>query len=116
MLRVGEAFEEAVGGAKRGEGHLRAVDERRETFVMTLAGFAEEHSLNRTAGTQRFFDETNAFHADEAALGGQAATERQAELLEPAILAAGKKRGVIRNSWIASGFARRSHSLEVSKF
>src|SRR5215472_19277631 len=50
MLRVGESFKEAIGGAKRGKGHLRAVDQRRESFVMALAGFAEEHGLNSAAG------------------------------------------------------------------
>jgi hypothetical protein len=49
MLRVGEAFEEAVGGAKRGEGEFWTIDERRKALVMTLAGFAEEHRLDGAA-------------------------------------------------------------------
>jgi hypothetical protein len=50
--------------------------------------------LDRTAGTQGFFDEARAFDAHEPALRGQPAAESHAELLEPAIVAAGKKRGL----------------------
>jgi hypothetical protein len=89
VLGVGKTFKEAVGGAKRGKAYLRAVDQRRETFVMTLARFTKEHSLDGAAGTQRFFDEADALDADEAAFCGQATAETHAKLLEPAIVAAG---------------------------
>src|SRR5260370_31351191 len=54
MLGVGEALKEAFGRVWDGRSHLRPVDEGRETFVMALAGFAEEHGLNAATGTQRF--------------------------------------------------------------
>ena len=91
MLRVGKTFEEAVVGAQYGEAHLGAIDQGREAFVMPLAGLAEEHGLDGTAGAQRFFDEADAFDPDEAAFRGQAAAERHAKLLEPAIVAAGEE-------------------------
>src|SRR5215472_932815 len=116
MLGVGEALEEAVGRAQRRESYLRAVDQRGETSVMAVAGFAEEHRLNGAAGTQGFFDETDAFDANEAAFVRQAATERHAKLLEPAIVAAGEEGAFASGARIARGFTRRSHSLEVSKF
>ncbi len=76
---------------------------------MALAGFAEEHGLDAAAGTQRFFDEPDAFNADESVLCGQAAAESQAELFEPAIVAAGEERGVTRGPSVASGFSWRCH-------
>ncbi len=106
---VGEAFKEAVSGAKDGKGHFWAVDERGETFVMAFAGFAEEHGLNAAAGTQCFFDEAHTFDADEAAFGWQAATQSDTKLLEPAIVAAGEERRLADGARVTSGFARSSH-------
>jgi len=56
VLGVGETLKEAVRGAEYRESHLGPVHEGGEMFVMAFAGFAEEHSLNATAGTQRFFN------------------------------------------------------------
>ena len=61
-------------------------------FVVPLAGLAEEHGLDGTAGAQRFFDEADALDPHEAAFRGQAAAERHAKLLEPAIIAAAEER------------------------
>src|SRR6266478_6414724 len=108
VLRVGEAFKEAVRGVKDGKSHFGAVDEGGETLVMAFTGFAEEHGLNAAAGTQRFFDEAHAFNANEAAFRGQAAAESHAELLEPAIVAACQERGRTFGASITSGFAGRS--------
>ena len=109
MLGVGKAFEEAIRGAKDGKSHFGAVDEGGESFMMALAGFAEEHGLNAASGTQCFFDEPDALDADEAAFRGQAATQRHAELLEPVIVAAGEERGRTFGSRVTSGFSWRSH-------
>src|SRR6266851_215511 len=109
VLRVGEAFKEAVRGVKDGKSHFGAVDEGGETLVMAFTGFAEEHGLNAAAGTQRFFDEAHAFNANEAAFRGQAAAQCHAELLEPVIVAAGEERGFHCGARITSGFSWRSH-------
>src|SRR5216683_2442893 len=109
MFSVGKAFEEAVRGAEDWKSHLGPVDEGGETFVMAFAGFAEEHGLNAAAGTQRFFDEAHAFNANEAAFRGQAAAQCHAELLEPAVVAAGEERGRTFGSRVTSGFSWRSH-------
>jgi hypothetical protein len=68
MLRVGEAIEEAIGGAKNGESNFRSVNEMSEAFVVTLACFAEENGLDGAAGTEGFFDQADAFHANGARL------------------------------------------------
>ena len=68
MLGIGEAFKEAIGGAESGKSHLGPVDEGRESLVMAFSGFAEEYRPNRATGTQRFFDEAHAFHANESIL------------------------------------------------
>ena len=110
MLGVGKAFEEAVRGAKDRKSHFGPVDEGGETFVMAFAGFAEEYGLNAAARAQRFFDEAHAFDADEAAFRGQAAAEGYAELLEPAIVAAGEEpRAIRRRTVTARSFAGCSH-------
>ncbi len=116
MLGVGKTFKEAIGRAKRRKTYLGPVDQRREAFVMALAGFAEEHRLDGAAGAQRFFDEADAFDSDEAVFRGQAAAEGKAKLLEPAIVAAGEQSGIVRRSRVTGGFAGRGHSLQVSKF
>src|SRR6266851_6992875 len=109
MFRVGEAFKEAVGRAEHGKSHFGPVDEGRETLVMTFAGFAEEHGLNAATGAQRFFDEPDALNADETVFRRQAPAQSHAELLEPAIVAAGEERGAIRGrTVIARSFARCS--------
>src|SRR5712692_6615834 len=72
VLGVGKAFKEAVGSAQRRKSHLGAVDEGGKTFVMALAGFAEEHGLNTATRTECFFDEPHPLGANETALRGQA--------------------------------------------
>jgi len=77
--------------------------------VVAFAGFAEEHGLHAAAGTERFLDEPHPFDADEAALSGQATAQGDAELLEPAIVAAGQKRSLDSCASGTSGFACRCH-------
>lgn len=105
VLGVGKTFKEAVGGAQDGEAQFGTIDEGRETFVVPLAGLAEEHGLDGTAGAQRFFDEADAFDPDEAAFRGQAAAERHAKLLEPAIVAAGEERRLPSGTNVTHGSA-----------
>jgi len=93
MLSVGDAFEEAVGGAKDGEADVRAADERGEAFAMAFAGFAEEDGFDAARGAESFFDEAGTFDTDGAVIGGKTAAESDAELLEPAIIAAGEEVG-----------------------
>jgi hypothetical protein len=57
---------------------------------VALAGFAEEDGFDLAAGFEGFFDETETFDADAAGIGLQAPAKCDAELLEPAILAAGE--------------------------
>jgi hypothetical protein len=109
MLGVGEALEEAVGGAEDEKSHFGTVDEGRETFVMALAGFAKEHSLHAAPRTECFFDEPHALDANEAVFRGQTAAQSHAELLQPAIVAAGEKRRFACRARVASGFAESSH-------
>src|SRR6266850_5239379 len=109
MLGIGETFEKTIGGVERGKGHLRPVNDRRETLMMAFAGFAEEHGLDGATRKQRFFDEPGAFDADESIFRGEAAPERHAELFEPAIIAAGKERGLIARAGVACGFSGRGH-------
>ena len=85
MFGVGDAFEEAVGGAEDGEACIGAADERGQAFAVTLAGFAEKDGFDAAGRTQGFFDKAGAFDADGTVLGRQAAAESDAELLEPAV-------------------------------
>src|SRR5713226_10554036 len=105
MFGVGEAFEEAIRGAKDGKSHFGPIDKGGETLVMAFAGFAEEYSLNAAAGTKRFFDKPHTLDAYESAFRGQAAAQSHAELLAPAIVAAGEERRVIRGTRDEGGFA-----------
>src|SRR6266850_3747135 len=116
MLGIGETFEKTIGGVERGKGHLRPVNDRRETLMMAFAGFAEEHSLDAAAGEQDFFDEPGAFDADESIFRRESAAERHAEFFEPAIVAAGDERRLTSGARVASGFSRRGHHVEGSKF
>src|SRR5260370_16604457 len=109
VFGVGEALEEAVRSAEDGKSHLGPVDEGGETFVMAFAGFAEEDGLNAATGTQSFFGEPDTFDANEAVFPGQAAAHSHAELLHPAIVAAGEERGLTRGAGVTSGFAGRNH-------
>ena len=93
MLGVGDALEQAIGGAQDRDSDFGAIDQRREAFMVAFAGFAEEDGLDRAAGAQRFFDQADAFDADAAGFGGQAAAQGDAKFLEPAIVAAGDGRG-----------------------
>jgi hypothetical protein len=65
--------------------------------------------LDAATGTHSFFDEPDTFNANEAVFRGQAAAESHAELLEPAIVAAGEERGLTCGASVTSGFAGRSH-------
>src|SRR5215472_11805213 len=105
MLGVGKTFKEPVGGAQYGEAQFGTIDEGRDTFAMPLAGLAEEHGLNGTAGAQRFFNEADAFDPDEAAFGGQPAAQRHTKLLEPAIVAAGEEGGLPSGTNVTHGSA-----------
>src|SRR5882672_10451264 len=116
MLGIGETFEKTIGRVERGKGHLRPVNDRRETLVMAFAGFAEEHGLDGATRKQRFFDEAGSFDADESIFRGEAAAERHAELFEPAIVAAADERGLIARAGATSGFSRRCHHVQRSKF
>src|SRR5437764_10950935 len=87
-----------------------------KAFVMVMPGFDEEHRLDGAAGTERFFDEADAFDTDEAVFGGQAAAKSETKLFEPAIVAAGEERGIAGRSRVTGGFAGCGHSLEGSKF
>ena len=81
-----------------------------EFFAVTFAGFAEEDSFYAAAGFEGFFDEAEAFDADAAGIGLQAAAESYAKLFEPAIVAAGEEgigRGRGRNA--AAGFRGGGH-------
>jgi hypothetical protein len=94
VFGIGKAFKEPIGGPQNRKSHLGPVDERGEAFVMAFAGFAEEHGLNAATGTESFLDEPQALDAHEAVFRGQAAAQSHAELLEPAIVAAGEQRGL----------------------
>jgi len=110
MFGVGDALEEAIGGAENGEADVWTADERGETLAVALAGFAEEDGGDAAGGAKSFFDEARAFDADGTVLCGQAAAESDAELLQPTVVAAGEKVGG------AGGFGRRGHWRKVSKF
>jgi hypothetical protein len=110
MLGVGDAFKKAIGGAKDGKTSVRATDERGKTFAMAFAGIAEEDGCDATSGAEGFFDKAGAFNANGAVFGGKATAESDAELLEPAVLAAGEEVGG------DCRFGRRRHWRKVSKF
>jgi len=110
MLGVGDAFEEAIGGTEDGEADVGAANERGEAFAMAFAGFAEEDGFYAAGGAESFFDEAGAFDADGTVFGGKTAAESDAELLEPAIVAAGEEVGR------GGGFGRGRHWRKGSKF
>ena len=110
MLGVGDSLKEAIGGAQNWNPNFRPVDQRGKSFVMALAGFAEEHGFDRAAGTQRFFHQAHAFDADEAGFGRQSAAQRETKFLEPTIVAAADHGRSAGSSRGASGFNRRCHS------
>jgi hypothetical protein len=111
MFRVGEAFEQAVGGAKNGKSDLGAVNIGSEALVVALAGLAEENCFDWAGGTERFFDEADTFDADGAGFRGQTAAKSGAELFQPPVVAAGQDSRCRRGScWcVAGGFAWRGH-------
>ena len=76
---------------------------------MAFAGLAEEHALNAATGTQSFFDKSDALDAHEAAFRGHSATQSYSEVLEPAIVAAGKQRRRTTGAGVTSGFSGRGH-------
>jgi len=110
MLGVGDAFEEAIGGAEDGEASVRSANERGEAFAVAFAGLAEEDCFDATSGAEGFFDKAGAFNANGAVFGGKAAAESDAELLEPAVIATGEEVGE------DGGFGSRGHWRKVSKF
>src|SRR5258708_39687820 len=110
VFGVGKALEEAVRSAEDGKSHFGPVDEGGETFVMAFAGFAEEDGLDAATGTQSFFGEPETLDANEAVCRGQAAAQSHAELLEPAVVAAGEERGVTRGAGVTVGFGGRRPS------
>ena len=110
MFGIGDAFEETVGGTEDGEADVWAADEGGEAFAVAFAGFAEEDGFDAAGGAESFFDEARAFDADGAVFGGKSAAESDAELLEPAVFAAGEE---VRGG---GGFGRRGHWRKVSKF
>lgn len=93
MFSVGDAFKKTVCGAEYREGDFGPIDEGSEALAVALAGFAEEDGLDAAAGMESLFDEADAFDADRAGFGGQAAAEGHAKGLEPAIVAARENRG-----------------------
>src|SRR6202022_966222 len=99
----------AIRGAQSWYRVFRPSDQRSEAFVMALAGFAEQNGLDGTGGTQRLFDEAHTFDADEARFSGQAAAQREAKFLQPAIIAAGNGGGSAGGARRASYFARHGH-------
>ncbi len=109
MLGVGDAFKESIGGAEYGEAGLGAADEWGETLAVAFARFAEEDGFDAAGGAEGLFDEAGAFDADGTVFGGKAATEGDAELLEPAVFTAGQEVGGI------GGSGRRGHCRKVSK-
>jgi hypothetical protein len=109
VFGVGKAFEEAVRGAEDGKSHFGPVDDGGETFVMAIAGFTEKHGFDAATRAQSFFDEPDTLDAYESVLRGQAAAQGHAELLEPAIIAAGEERRVVRGTSVTGGFAGRCH-------
>jgi hypothetical protein len=118
MFGVGEALEEAVGGAQGGKSDFWPADQRGETIAVAFAGLAKEDCFNGAAGAQGLFDKANALDADGARFRGQTAAERQAELFEPAIVAAGEDpgRGCTRAGIVSGGFAWSGHQGERNKF
>ena len=81
---------------------------------MALAGFAEQDGLNAATGTERFFNEADAFNADTTRFGLQTAPQGYAKLFQPAIVPAGNRSTArIRRSRIPAGFDRRSHTRSV---
>ena len=77
---------------------------------MPLARFAEEDGFDAAAGFESFPDEAEAFNANAAGIGLQAAAESDAELLKPAIVAAGEEGiGRGRSRIVAAGFGRGGH-------
>jgi len=91
MLGVGNAFEQAIHGLENREGHFRACNERCEFFAVAFAGFAEEDGFELAPGFEGFLDQAESLDTDAAGIGLQAAAERDTKLLQPAIVAAGKK-------------------------
>jgi hypothetical protein len=109
MFGVGEAFEEAIGGAEHGEGDFGPADERSEVVVMALARFAEKDRLDAASGAESLLDEPDPFNADAAGFGGQAAAEGHAKSLQPAIVPARENRGSARGASQTGVFTRTSH-------
>jgi len=104
MFGVGHAFEEVVGGVENREGDLFTVEIGSEARVMAATRFGEKNGFDAAARRESFFGEADAFDADGAGFGGEAAAQGDAKFLEPAIFAAGDDS--VRG---ASGFAGGRH-------
>jgi hypothetical protein len=76
---------------------------------MATSGFTEKHSFDAATRAQSFFDEPDTLDAHESVLCGQAAAQSHAELLEPAIVATGEERRVVRGTSVTGGFAGGCH-------
>ena len=116
MLGVGEPVKQTVGGAQNGKANLWAVNQRSKPRAVALPGFAKQNRLDGAAGAQSFFDKPHSFDSDRAGFRRQTATQCDAELLEPSIIAAGEESGRSVSRSVASGFASGSHYGEGNKF
>src|SRR5258708_18755593 len=76
---------------------------------MALTRFTEEDGLDAASRAQGLFDEADAFDADVAGFGGQAAAKGHAKGLEPAIVATGENRWCARRASQTGVFAGSSH-------
>src|SRR5256885_321069 len=116
MLRVGDSLEETVGRAQNRERNFRPIQVWRKAFVVALARFAEEHSVNAAARIERFLDQSRTLDADGPGFRRQSAAQGHAKFLEPAIIAAAKHRGRSWRARRACGFAWGSHYSQRNKF
>src|SRR5215472_11568187 len=105
VLGVGDACKKAIGGGEDRESDFGAGDERSEVGTVAFAGFAEQDCFDFAAGGEGFFDKAEAFDADRAGFGGEAAAEGHAKQFQPAIVAAHDR--------CRSGFCRRGHLREA---
>ena len=89
IFGVSDSLEEPVGGLQDGDGDFGAIEVWSEASAVTLARFAEEHGANWRSGAEGLFDQARAFDSYGAGFGRKAAAKRDAEFLEPAVIAAG---------------------------
>jgi hypothetical protein len=111
MLSIRDAFEKVIGSAENWESEFLAIEVGSETGVMAFAGFRQEHGFDAAAGAECFFGEADAFDTDAAGFGGKSAAKSDAELFQPAIIAASDGPG-----GRGPGFAGSRHVGEGNKF